>query len=58
MYEEMKRITGVARNVAGQTEQSLFRYFTHVEIMEEERMLKCILKAYMRRVRVKGRPQV
>ncbi len=38
--EEVRRRTGVVKDLAEQAEQGVLRWFGHVERMEEERLVK------------------
>ena len=54
---EVRRRTGVARDLAGRAEQSVLRWFGHVERMDECRVLKEIKRSDAGSVRLRGRPR-
>ena len=55
--EEIRRRTGVVRELAGRAEQGLLRWFGHVERMEDRRMVKKITRSGVRGMRPRGRPR-
>ena len=56
--EEIRRRTGVGRELAGRADQSRLRWFGHIERMEDDRLVKKIYKSEARGVRPRGRPQL
>ena len=55
--EEVRRRTGVTRQLADRAEQGVLRWFGHVERMAEGRMVKKITRSDVRGVRPRGRPR-
>ena len=49
--EDVRRRTGVTRELAGRSEQSVLRWFGHVWRMEEDRLVKRIIGPDARGVR-------
>ena len=56
--EEVRRRTGVGRELAVRAEQGVLRWFGHVERMEEERVVKRITGSDVRGERPRGRPRM
>ncbi len=56
--EEVRRRTGVVRDLADRSLQRMLRWFGHVERMEEKCLLKKITESDVRGVRVRGRPRM
>ena len=56
--EEIRRRTGVTRELSGRADQSVLRWFGHVERMEESRLVKKIYRSEARGVTLQGRPQL
>ncbi len=56
--EEVRRRTGVVKELAERAEQGVLRCFGHVERMEEERLVKKITRSDVRGVRPRGRPRM
>ena len=56
--EEVRRRTGVTRELSGRAEQSVLKWFGHVERMDENRLVKRIVESDVRGVRLRGRPQL
>ncbi len=56
--DEVQRKKGFIRELAEQAEQGVFQWFVHVEILEEEGLVKKITRSDMRGVRPRGRPQI
>ncbi len=54
----MRRRTGVVKELAERAEQGVLRWFGHVEMMEEERLVKKISRSDVRGVRPRGRPRM
>lgn len=55
--EEVKRITGVVRDLAGRAKQCVLRWFGHVERMEDDRSVKNIVRSNGRGRNLRGRPR-
>ena len=55
--EEVRRRTGVTRQLADRAEQGVLRWFGHVERMAEGRLVKKITRSDVRGVRPRGRPR-
>ena len=53
--EEVQR-TGVTREWGGRAEQSVLRWLGHMERMEEDWLVKRIMRSDVRGVRLRGRP--
>ncbi len=51
--DEVRRRTGVVKELAERAEQGVLRWFGHVERMEEERL---VTRSVVRGVRPRGRP--
>ncbi len=56
--EEVRRRTGVVKELAERAEQRVLRWFGHVERMEEERLVKKITRSEVRGVSPRGRPRM
>ena len=56
--EEVHMRTGVMRGLAERAEQRELRWFGHVERMEEEHLVKKIVRSDATGVRPRGRPQM
>ncbi len=56
--DEVRRRTGVVRELAERAEQGVLRWYGHVEKMEEERLVKKITRSDVRGVRSRGRHQL
>ncbi len=56
--EEVRRRTGVVKELAERAEQRVLRWFEHVERMEEERLVKKVTRSDVRGVRPRGRPRM
>ena len=56
--EEIRRRTGVTRELSGRADQSVLRWFGHVERMEESRQVKKIYRSEARGATLQGRPQL
>ncbi len=56
--EEVRRRTGIVKEFAERAEQRVLRWFGHVERMEEERLVKRVIRSNVRDVRPRGRPQM
>ncbi len=56
--DEVRRRTGVVKELAERTEQRVLRWFGHLERLEEERLLKKITRSDVRGVRPRGRPRM
>ncbi len=56
--EEVRRRTGVVKELAERAEQRVLRWFGHVERMEEERLVMKITRSDVRGVRPRGRPRM
>ena len=55
--EELRRKAGIERELASRADQRVWRLFGHVEIMDEHRMARRVLKAEVSRDQVRGRPR-
>ena len=55
--EEVRRRTGVVRDLAGRAEQCVLRWFGHVERMEEGRLVKRIVRSSGKGGNLRGRPR-
>ena len=55
--EEVRRRTGIERELASRADQRVLRWFGHVERMDEYRMARRVLMAEVSGVRVRGRPR-
>ncbi len=58
MNEEVRRRTGVVKELAERTEKGVLRWFGHVERMEEERLVKKTTRSDERGVGPRGRPRM
>ena len=56
--EEVRRRTGVVRELADRAEQGVLRWFGHMERMDGERLVKKINGSDARGVRLRGRPRM
>ena len=56
--EEVRRRTGVMRELSGRADQSVLRWFGHIERMDEDRLVKRVYRAEVRGVAPRGRPQL
>ena len=56
--EEVRRRTGIERELASRTDQRLLRWFGHVERMDEYRMASRVLMAKVSGGRARGRPRL
>ena len=56
--EEVRRITGIERELASRADQRVLRWFGHVERMDEYRMARRVLMAEVSGGRVRGRPRL
>ena len=54
----MCRKAGIERELASRADQRVLRWFGHVEIMDEYRMVRRVLMAKVSGERVGGRPRV
>ena len=54
--EEVRRRTGVTRELSGRADQSVLRWFGHTERMDEDRLVKRIVKSEVQGARPRGRP--
>lgn len=55
--EEVRRRTGVRRELAVQGDMSVLRWFGHMERMEDERLTKRVMKSGVSGVQARGRPR-
>ena len=55
--EEVRRIAGIERELASRADQRVFRWFGHVERMNEYRMARRVLMEEVSGGRVRGRPR-
>ena len=55
--EEVRRRAGIERELASRADQRVWRWFGHVERMEEYRMARSVLMAEISRGRVRGKPR-
>ncbi len=55
---EVRRRTGVVRELAERSKQRVLQWFGHVERMDEERLVKNITRSDVRGVRARRRPQM
>lgn len=55
--EEVRRRTGVGRELATQVDRSVLRWFGHMERMEDERLTKKVMKARASGEQMRGRPR-
>ena len=55
--EEVRRRAGIERKLASRANQSVLRWFGHVERMDEYRMARRVLVAEVSMGRVRGRPR-
>ena len=56
--EEVRRRVGIERELASRADQSVLRWFGHVEIMDEYRMARRVLMAEVSGRRLRGRPRL
>ena len=56
--EEVCWRAGIERELASRADQRVWRWFGHVEIMDEYRMARRVLMAEVSGVRVRGRPRL
>ena len=56
--EEVRRRTGIEREVASRADQRVLRWFGHVERMDEYRMARRVLMAEVSGGRLRGRPRL
>ena len=56
--EEVCRRAGIERELASRADQSVLRWFGHVERMDEYRMARRVLMAEVSGGRVRGRPRL
>ena len=56
--EEVRRRTGVVKGLAERADQGVLRWFGHVERMEEERLVKKIVRSDVMGGRPRGRPRM
>ena len=56
--EEVCRIAGIEMELVRRADQRVFRWFEHVERMNEYRMARGLLMAEVNGVRVRGRPRL
>ena len=56
--EEVRRRTGVRKELSGRAEQSVLRWFGHMERMDEDRMVKKIMRSDAGGARLRGRPRL
>ena len=56
--KEVHRRTGVVKGLAERAEQGVLRWFGHVERMEEERLVKKIVRSDVTGVRPRARPRM
>ena len=54
--EEVRRRTGVTRELAGRADQCVLRWFGHMERMDDDRLVKRIVKSEVQGARPRGRP--
>ena len=54
----MRRRAGIERELAGRAEQSVLRWFSHVERIDDYRMARRELMAEVSGGRVRGRPRL
>ena len=56
--EEIRRRTGVLRELAGRADQSLLRWFGHVERMQDGKLVKRLVRSDVGGGRLRGRPRL
>ena len=56
--EEIRRRTGVLRELAGRADQSLLRWFGHVERMQDDKLVKRLVGSDVGGGRLRGRPRL
>ena len=56
--KEVRRRAGIERELASKTDQTVLRWFGHVERMDEYRMARRVLMAEVSGVRVRGSPRL
>ena len=54
----MRKRAGIERELASRADQRVFRWFGHVERMDEYRMARRVLMAEISGERVRGRPRL
>ena len=54
----MSKRAGIERELASRADQRVFRWFGHVERMDEYRMIRRVLMVEVSRGRVRGRPRL
>ena len=55
--EEVRRRAGIDRELASRADQRVFRWFGHVERMDEYRLARRVLMAKVSGGQVRGRPR-
>ena len=55
---EIRRRTGVTRDLAGRADQSMLRWFGHVERMEGDKLVKKVVRSRVGGVNLRGRPRI
>ena len=56
--EEVRRRVGIERELASRADQRVFRWFRHVERMDDYRMARRVLMAEVSGGQVRGRPRL
>ena len=56
--EEVRRRTGIERELASRADQRVLRWFVHVEGMDQYRMARRVLMAEVNGLQVRGRPRL
>ncbi len=56
--EEVRRRTGIVKELAERAEQGVLRWFGHVERMEEKHFVKKVTRSDVRGIRPRGRPRM
>ncbi len=56
--EEVRRRTGVVKELTERAQQGVLRWFGHVERIEEERLVKKVTRSDVRGVRPRGKPRM
>ena len=56
--EEVRRRTGIEKELASRADQRVLRWFGHVERMDEYRMARRVLMAKVSRGQVRGTPRL
>ena len=54
----MRRRAGIERELASEADQRVFRFFGHVELINEYRMARKVLMAEVRGGWLRGRPRI